>query len=279
MLCLVLVLAGPAEARTVRVPAGGDLQRAIDHARRGDVIQLARGATYNGPFTLPAKPGRRWITIRGARRLRGRAGPRQAATLPDLVSPGSGQPAVRTAPGAHHWRLQGLEIRKTGLVYELVALGSTGAEQDRRAEVPHHLVLDRVYVHGDRGGELKRGIALNSAHTRIVRSTVSEVGVKGQDSQAIGGWNGPGPFLIAHNRLQGAAENVMFGGATPSIPNLVPSDITVRDNLIDKPLEWKRSDRCTVKNLFELKNARRVRVVHNVFRHNWSTARSASRSS
>jgi hypothetical protein len=238
---VVVLAAAPADARTVRVPAGGDLQRAIDRARRGDVI---RGV-----------------------RLNGRAGPRQAARLPDLVSPGSGQPAIKTAAGAHHWRLQGLEIRKTGLVYDLVALGSTGAEQDRRAEVPHHLTLDRVYVHGERGGELKRGIALNSAHTRIVRSTVSDVGVKGQDSQAIGGWNGPGPFLIADNRLQGAAENVMFGGATPTIRNLVPTGITVRHNLIDKPLAWK--GRYTVKNLFELKNARGVRVVHNVFRHNW----------
>ena len=55
-------------------------------------------------------------------------------------------------------------------------------------------------------GELKRGIALNSARTRIVNSTVSD------------GWNGPGPFTIANDRLQGAAENVMFAGATPSIP-------------------------------------------------------------
>jgi len=262
-----------AEGRTLRVGAGGDLQRALDAARPGDRVVLSRRGVFVGPFTLPATRGKGWITVRGAGRLaRGRAGPARAAALPDLVAPGNGEPALRTAPGAHHWRLAGLELRKRAaqdLVYDLVKLGTSGPEQDRRSEVPHHLVLDRVWVHGDPAGELKRGIALNSAHTRIVRSTVSDVGVKGQDSQAIGGWNGPGPFTIAGNRLQGAAENVMFGGAAPSIAGLVPSDIVVRGNLIDKPLEWRRSDRYTVKNLFELKNARRVRVVRNVFRHNW----------
>jgi hypothetical protein len=264
VVCLVLLIAPTAQARTVHVPSGGDLQTAIDRAHPGDTIALARGGTYVGPFTLPAKRGHRWITVRGAR-ITGRAGPRDAAQLPDLLSPGAGQPAIRTAARAHHWRLQGLEIRKRGLVYDLVALGD--AEQDRRVQVPHHLILDRVWVHGEPEGELKRGIALNSGHTRIVRSTVSDVGVKGQDSQAIGGWNGPGPFVIAHNRLQGAAENVMFGGAAPAIKGLTPSNITIKDNLIDKPLAWK--GRYTVKNLFELKNALRVRIVHNVFRHNW----------
>jgi hypothetical protein len=276
---LALAAAAPAAtARTLRVGVGGDLQRALDAARGGDQVVLARRASLVGPFTLPAKPGRRWITVRGAGwsvRGRGtgrRAGPAHAAALPDLVSPGAGQPALRTAPGAHHWRLIGLELRKRApqdLVYDLVALGSAGAEQDRRAEAPHDLVLDRVWVHGDPAGELKRGIALNSARTRIVNSTVSDVGVRGQDSQAIAGWNGPGPFTIANDRLQGAAENVMFGGATPSIPGLVPSDVVVRGNLIDKPLQWKASHRYTVKNLLELKNARRVRIVDNVFAHNW----------
>ena len=241
MLVLMLGVVPQAHARTLRVRVGGDLQRALDAARPGDRVLLARGV-FIGPFTLPAKRGRGWITVRSAGRLpRGRVGPARAAALPDLVAPGRGEPALRTAPGAHHWRLVGLELRKRApqdVVYDLVELGTSGAEQDRRAEVPHHLVLDRVWVHGDPAGELKRGIALNSAHTTIVRSTVSEVGVKGQDSQAIGGWNGPGPFTIADNRLQGAAENVMFGGAAPSIAGLVPSDIVVRGNLIDKPLEW-----------------------------------------
>jgi hypothetical protein len=63
----------------------------------------------------------------------------------------------------------------------------------------------------------------------------------------------------------------MFGGADPSLRNLVPSDITIRHNYMTKPLEW-RGSRWTVKNLLELKNARRVLIESNVFENNWVAA-------
>jgi hypothetical protein len=48
----------------------------------------------------------------------------------------------------------------------------------------------------------------------------------------------------------------------------VPSDITVEGNLLTKDLLWRGST-WTVKNIFELKNARRVRVHGNILEHNW----------
>ncbi|HSE97251.1 MAG TPA: hypothetical protein VLD57_03205, partial [Blastocatellia bacterium] len=101
---------------------------------------------------------------------------------------------------------------------------------------------------------------------------------RGFDTQAIAGWNGPGPFKIVNNYLEGAGENVMFGGADPAIPNLVPSDIEIRRNHLFKPLSWKEDDpgyageHWAVKNLFELKNARRVLIEGNLFEHNWADA-------
>ena len=78
-----------------------------------------------------------------------------------------------------------------------------------------------------------------------------------------------GPFLIENNYIEAAAENVMFGGNDPSIPNLVPSNITIRRNLISKPLAW-RSQNWTVKNLVEFKNARSVIVEGNTIENNWA---------
>src|SRR5882724_4784898 len=49
--------------RTIRVPSGGDLQKALDQAAAGDRIELAAGATYRGPFTLKAKDGDKWTVI------------------------------------------------------------------------------------------------------------------------------------------------------------------------------------------------------------------------
>src|SRR2546426_85570 len=47
----------PPTGRTITVSAGGDFQAALDNAQPGDQIALAAGATYRGPFTLPAKSG------------------------------------------------------------------------------------------------------------------------------------------------------------------------------------------------------------------------------
>ena len=56
-LALALFLPRPSAAATISVPAGGNLQAAIDAAKPGDVIELAAGATFDGPFKLRAKAG------------------------------------------------------------------------------------------------------------------------------------------------------------------------------------------------------------------------------
>ena len=72
-----------------------------------------------------------------------------------------------------------------------------------------------------------------------MNSYISECKAVGQDSQAISGFNGPGNYLIENNYLEGATENVLFGGADPTIPNLVTSNITFRRNYLSKPLAWR----------------------------------------
>jgi hypothetical protein len=110
-------------------------------------------------------------------------------------------------------------------------------------------------------------VALNSGRTQITDSYIVECHGKGFDSQAVGGWNGPGPYKIVNNALQGAGENLFFGGADPGIPGLVPSDIEIRRNYLYTPVAWKGV--WTKKNLFELKNAARVLVEGNVFDGSW----------
>ena len=70
-------------------------------------------------------------------------------------------------------------------------------------------------MHGDRYVGQKRCIALNAANVTISDSYIAECKGVGQDTQAIGGWNGPGPYTIENNYLEAAGENVMFGGADP----------------------------------------------------------------
>jgi hypothetical protein len=133
--------------------------------------------------------------------------------------------------------------------------------------VPQYIVLDRMYIHGWPTLTLRRCVALNSAYTSIIDSYLGECHEPQQDSQAIAGWNGPGPYKIVNNYLEGAAENVMFGGADAAIQGCVPSDIEIRHNHFIKPPTWK--GKWVAKNLLELKNAQRVLIEGNIFENSW----------
>src|SRR5688572_31050820 len=66
-LCLCVSFYPAVAAAAVHtVNAGGDLQKAIDDARPGDTILIAAGAVFTGNYTLPAKGGTAYITIRSA---------------------------------------------------------------------------------------------------------------------------------------------------------------------------------------------------------------------
>jgi hypothetical protein len=261
---------------TIRVNAGDDLQAAIDRAQPGDTVALARGATFVGNFVLPVKAANEYITVRtegddGFPPEGSRIMPADAGSLAKLRSPNTSA-VLRTAAGAHHWRLQLLEFEGNrngdGVI---VLLGSGARDQHTLDAVPHDLIVDRCYVHGDPEVGQKAGIALNSAATTVTNSYISDMKRVGQDAQALGGWNGPGPFRIENNYLEAAGENFLMGGAAPYIPNLVPSDITFRYNHLAKPRDW-RGSKWQIKNLFELKSARRVLVEGNVFEYNWKAA-------
>jgi hypothetical protein len=262
----------------INVAAGGDLQAAINNAQPGDTILVEAGATFTGNFILPVKSGASMITIRTSAPdsalpdANTRINPSYAPVLPKLKSPNSA-PAIATVPGAHHYRLMGLEFPSTYQgYYIIVQLGDGSTAQNSLSMVPHDLVLDRVYVHGDVTYGQKVGITMNSASTTVTNSYVCEIKAPGQDSQALAGTNGPGPFIITNNYLEAAGENVLFGGADPGIPNLIPSDITFRGNYLAKQVSWRSQTQWNVKNLFELKNAQRVVIDGNVMEYNWASA-------
>jgi PKD repeat protein len=245
MLALVCAPA-VAAAAVIDVPAGGDLQGALNRAQPGDIVELEPGAIYVGNFVLPVKDGATEIVVRtravAGQPARGRRlTPAHAGVLAKLQSPNS-LPAVQTAASAHHWTLELLELGANEQGFgEILRLGLGGSGQDRMELVPHHLVIDRCYIHGDPAAGQKRGIGLNSAATTIINSHISDIKGVGFDTQAIGGWNGPGPYVIENNYLEAAGENVMFGGSDPMIANLTPSDITFRGNHLSKPREWREA--------------------------------------
>lgn len=245
MALLVVTRPGGVDAASVVVRAGDNLQAALDRAQPGDVLMLEAGATFVGNFVLPVKSGATYITVRSAATddvLPGagtRITPAYASLLPKLQSTNTA-PALRAAAGAHHWRLQFLEFPATQLGYnDILRVGEGSSAQTSLSQVPYEIDIDRVYVHGDPLYGQKRGIALNGRSVTIRNSYISDIKAVGFDTQAIGGWNGPGPFTIENNFLQGAGENFILGGSDPPIPNLVSENVVVRYNYMSKPMSWR----------------------------------------
>jgi hypothetical protein len=258
----------------IQVLNGGDLQAAFNAAVPGDVIELQAGAVFTGNFLLPAKNGNGWIYVQtsalGSLPPPGaRVGPGNAGAMAKIVTPNS-SPAIQTASGAHHYRFVGIELSTTP-GNATIAVFSIGSGETSAGSLPHDITIDRCYVHGDAAAGSRRGIAMNGNSIAVIDSYVSDFKDRNTDSQALWSANGAGPFRIQGNYLEGSGENVMFGGADPSISGLVPSDIEITANNFFKPEAW-RSQGWSVKNLLELKNARRVLIDGNILEQNWAGA-------
>jgi hypothetical protein len=257
------------------VESGQDLQAALNSAPRPSVIQLAAGAVFTGNYVLPAKAGSGVIVLRTAGTCVAegvRVTPASAAGFAKIVTTNS-MPALRTSAGgtAGDYRIACLEITSTAAMsYSIVHIGDYDNVATSVDALPGNVIFDRAYVHGSLTGGIQRCIVLNAKASAVVDSWVSECHIKGFDSQAIVAWLSPGPLKFVNNHLAGAGENLMIGGADPRITGLVGSDIEIRRNHFYKPLSWQTSGAWTVKNCFELKNARRVLVEANIFENNWA---------
>jgi hypothetical protein len=243
------------------VPPGASLQTALNAAKPGDHIVLTPSPTkyvvQEVVFPLKAS-GTEPITIRSSMPLpERRITPADAALLPVITSGHAGTPFSFKA-GTSGWILDGLKIEGTSAYY----IDIRGAEA---------IILDRLLIQAP-GGTTHRAIAANGKAITLKRSHIDNVWLQGNaDTQAFCAWDAPGPFTVQNNYLEASGENVMFGGANSASAANIPSDILVEGNTIQKRLEWKGQAR-GVKNLFELKSARRVIVRTNTFRHHWTDA-------
>ncbi|MGE0445900.1 MAG: hypothetical protein AB7P99_11785 [Vicinamibacterales bacterium] len=260
---LLVFAAGGASAATRTVCQSGcqysSVQAAIDAAVPGDTILLRAGQTFQEHIVLRAKSSSatEYITIRsdaadsglpaaGQRLIpEGKPGANvsrsQLARLIGRTGAYRAHPVIETELGAHHYRLQFLDIDGVNSegYYTLIELGENSSAQTL-SNAPHHIVFDRVYAHGNARVGQQRGIVLNGRSLDVINSYLSDF-FSLDESQAIAGFNGAGPFLIQNNYLEAATENIMFGGSDPRTTNLVPSDIVIRGNHITKKTAWKNA--------------------------------------
>lgn len=290
----------------IAVHAGGDLQAALDSAQPGDQVVLDAGATFTGNFILRKKIGQdsntNYIIIRSSGTLPAqgtRVSPSNASSMAKVQSNNTA-PALQTEFGAHHYRIVGVELTKvpdpapsapqyTNVSYGIIFIGgpsiSTGAYATTASDLPHHIVFDRCYIHGDYSaphGETYRAIMLNANYGAVIDSYISNIHSEYQEVQGVEGGNSFGPLKIVNNYVESSGENIMFGGYDPSITNLIPADVEIRHNYVSKPMSWNPSSpsyagvNYLVKNLMEFKNAIRVLADGNIFEHNWVNAQNGT---
>jgi hypothetical protein len=115
----------------------------------------------------------------------------------------------------------------------------------------------------------RRGICVNSGGVVITKTRFRDL-FHSQDAQCIAGWDGTKDLLIEDCYGEASGENVIFGGADASSEAAIPADITMRRCTWTKPVRWQsKPNGCTVKNLFELKNAKRVLVEDCDMSYSW----------
>ena len=261
------------------------LSQVLAVAQRGDVIQLQAGSIYTGAYTLgerPAGTGYVHITTKDCPVLPGnRATPADANKMA-RVQTGNSYPVFQAKIRASYWRISCIEIvnsRQDVDATNLVNLQSstTLVTPD---DYPHHIILDRVLLHGNPGDKVRRAVRQGGRYQALIDSSCYDIRQPGWDTQCVSDSQGPGPYKVTNNYLEATTENLGYGGSNPSFPGVIPCDITVAGNHIKKDLSWQTlpadalGRKPLVKNWFELKAGCRVLVEGNVFENNWVNAQS-----
>jgi hypothetical protein len=262
------------------------LSSAISISQPGDTILLDAGVTYSGSFQLPSKSNsnNKWIYVMstGLGKLPAgkRVAPADAANMAKIVTPNTAA-VFQVNGGANHWRFAGIEMTSSSKYVPNPKVSPNGytyflvGSQSHPVPLPDSITIDRCYIHGSPTQDVVTGVQGTASNYAVIDSYISDIHAPGQDSQAFGSYDSPGPFKIVNNYLEAAGENVMFGGSGGNNNRGVPSDIEIRNNYLFKPLAWvplttAPLNQWVEKNAFELKSAQRVLFDSNIIENVWA---------
>ena len=223
------------------VPFDAELQAALTVTQPGDTILLEPGLTYLGNFVTGQVRCDFHHDTHGE--TRSRAAPGGDADISFSGRPASA-PAVAELPSGAQDRRRGppLAASVSGVRPEQGRLRRSSssearANRSRRSPTPSSSFISISTA--TRSSARNGGLRSMPPAPSYRDSHISDCKAVGQDAQAIVGWNGPGPYWIENNYLEGAGDNFMLGGADPAIPGLIPTDVTFRRNYVSKPVSWR----------------------------------------
>lgn len=184
-----------------------------------------------------------------------------------------------------YWWFEGIEFMlneslTTGSSVGLITLGSDNASNVPTSirNVPSHFNFGHCLFHGNRTGTLtfsngpRRGIALNASMVGVRDSSVYYVQIDGFEGAGIGSWSSPGGVSLVNSFISGTAQAVLYGGALPGVPGLVPSNLTTKWCHLWKDIRWFRQQGQTAaygcKNHYEHKFGSVALIEDCVMEHN-----------
>lgn len=227
----------------VFVPAGGDLQKALD---AGGAIEFE--GTHEGSFVAYV-PGTRLV---------GRAG----ATLRGLSAS-----ALIVPPGAFDIQLSAFSA--TGASDQaVIRLGANDDTQTNPTQEPHSLTLRGIRIPTHRG---KRGFEINARNVLLEDCDVRDLWDPAlRDSQAIGLLNSSGSLTVRRGHFEAGSEIILTGGDSMKMAGVVPKDLLFEDLELARPLAWRTDGiKRVVKNCFELKTGHNVTLRKSKLSGSW----------
>lgn len=272
--------------RTINVTTLQQLLNAYNTATGGEHIVIPAGTQLNGEIVLPARNFSDYVTIRSSAAMpdiRDRVSPTQTGLVTIKATSVNGTPFTINK-GASKIRIIGIKFEPRYLLqgsipaaYYLAQIGEAFT-QNNVSENPTKIIMQHCVVNPPNDVNVVHAVLNDGYKVSIISSWLGNIKTyDGTDSQAAISFDGRGAHVYNNNYLEASAENVMYGGVQPSIPEIVSTNIEFRRNHFIKRLAWRvyngQSHLINAKNLFESKNARRIYFEGNVFDNHWDGAR------
>lgn len=286
-LITVNVAAHAPATRTINVTTLAQLLTAYNTCTGGEHIVIPAGTVLNGQLVLPARNFSDYVTIRSGGTmpdLRDRISPTSPGLVTIRANTANGTP-LTIEKGAAKIRIIGLkfepryQVQTAGPAAWYLAQIGESFTQNNISENPTKIILQHVVVNPPNDVNVVHAVLNDGYKVSIISSWLGNIKTyDGTDSQAIASFDGRGAHVYNNNYLEASAENIMYGGVKPNIPDLMSSNIEVRRCHFYKRLAWRVFEpnghhTVNVKNLLEMKSGRRMYLEGNVFENHWDAGR------
>jgi hypothetical protein len=253
-------------------PGDGTLQAAILKATPGTTLLLQPGQLYTGSAIVPK-------TITDVR-ITSKSFAAGARTITEADAPLMAIYQATTGQSYGLW-IMGSRVQMDGVHVlhnpkicqgDMIRVGDS--TNPNPGDTPDGVTITQNLLSGNPGLECgqKRGIAANGSHMTITKNFITNIWVPGQDSQGIAVFSTVGQVAIENNVILGSSEGVLVGGVPPAAEALLPGFVTVRHNIIARPIGWMAFSGRQIKNLVEAKAGRHIYFIGNLLLNHYVDA-------